>query len=141
MPRLIVSLIVVTCGQLGVEGIFGGLRLRGVGRHEHVEVLFAITDHDVLDRFGRLLTGPGGLPGRAVTVQTGAGRGDPVAEPAAGVCEVAMPAAGARTRSGRGRRRTASGCAARTAPTLARRTVNLADLVVPWLAGLVRRSE
>src|SRR3954463_14778533 len=63
------------------------------------EVLVAVRDADLRCGFGCWFPGPGGLPGWAVAVQAGAAGPDPVAEPAAGVREVAMPDAGC----GRGR--------------------------------------
>jgi len=56
------------------------------------EVLISVSDDRVLDWACRVLPGPGGLPGGAVSVETGSGSCDPVTEPLAGVGEVAMPA-------------------------------------------------
>ena len=70
----------------------GGTAARGdIVEDELHEVLIPVSDDRVLDRACRVLAGPGGLPGRAVSVETGSGSGDPVAEPLAGVGEVAVP--------------------------------------------------
>jgi hypothetical protein len=78
--------------ESGIELVLG-LAARGdIVEDELHEVLIPVSDDRVLDRACRVLAGPGGLPGRAVSVETGAGSGDPVAEPLAGVGEVAVPA-------------------------------------------------
>lgn len=79
----------------GAEVLFDVAAGGDVVEHELDEVVVTVGDRDLGDGSGRLLAGPGDLAGGAVTVQTGAAGGDPLAQPVAGVGEVPVPGQGA----------------------------------------------
>ena len=74
-----------------VERFLGSLTFGDLVEHELHEVFGTVGDDDILDRRGWVLAGPARLPCRSVSVEPGAGRRYPIAEPGAGVGEVAVP--------------------------------------------------
>src|SRR5699024_3219995 len=91
----------------GISGDFAGFRVEAgvvvvfdltatfdVGDDERDEVLVTVGDRGVFDRVGVVLSGPGGLSGGAVAIQSSAGGGYPVAQALPCVGEVTEPTDG-----------------------------------------------
>ncbi len=93
-----------------VESVFRFLPASEVVPHPFRDIRLPI-DRDLLDRFRRRFARPDGLSSGSITVQTGRGRGDPIAEPLLRLGEVLMP----RQRSGGRLRRVVGGQPAGTA--------------------------
>ena len=75
----------------GADSVLDASPCSDVFEHELHEVGIAVLDHDLRALLGRLLAGPGGLARGPVTVEPGARRGHPLAQPVPRVGEVAMP--------------------------------------------------